>query len=123
MQGVKTISDVLNILAKKLDVIRGTLYVVDEITGTLWDDDKDVEGLKEPLNLMIALDENRMKLTLHGHNADNEDDIDDDDDDDYDNWSMREGSYFERHCKHFEGNFSILFGIPKQNSVVFDNNK
>lgn len=117
MQGVKTISDVRDILARELKVVRGTLYVVDEKTGTLWDDDKDVKGLWEPFTLMIALDENRFKLTLHGQNAD--DDTDDDDDDYYLGRLMREGSDTEMNCKHFKGNFSILIGIPNQNSVVF----
>lgn len=116
MQGVKTISDVRDILARELKVVRGTLYVVDEKTGTLWDDDKDVKGLWEPFTLMIALDENRFKLTLHGQNAD---DDTDDDDDYYLGRLMREGSDTEMNCKHFKGNFSILIGIPNQNSVVF----
>lgn len=119
MQGVKKISDVRDYLAKKLDVVRGTLYVVDENTGTLWNDDKDVEGLLEPITLMIALDDNRMKQTPHDHNAD--DDDDDDNDDTYEELLMREGSDNKMNCKHFKGNFSICYSI--KNSVVFDNNK
>lgn len=69
MQDVKTISDVRDILARELDVVRDTLCVVDINTGRLWNDDKDVNGLLAPLTLMIALDEDRMKLILHGNNA------------------------------------------------------
>lgn len=102
MQDVKTISDVRDILARELDVVRGPLCVVDRNTGTLWNDDKDVNGLLEPLTLMIALDEDRVKLILHGNNAN-----EDDDNDKYDGWLKRKGGNIKKNCKHFKGNILI----------------
>lgn len=102
MQDVKTICDVRDILARELDVVRGTLCVVDRNTGTLWNDDNDVSGLLEPLTLMIALDEDRMKLILHGNNAN-----EGDDNDKYDGRLKRKKGKIKKNCKHFKGNILI----------------
>lgn len=102
MQDVKTISDVRDILARELDVVRGTLCVVDRNTGRLWNDDKDVNGLLAPLTLMIALDEDRMKLILHGDNAN-----EGDDNDKYDGRLKRKDRNIKKNCTHFKGNILI----------------
>lgn len=55
-----------------------------------------------PLTLMIALDEDRMKLILHGNNAN-----EGDDNDKYDERLKRKDGNINKNCKHFKGNILI----------------
>lgn len=67
MQGLKTISDVRENLARKLEISRDTLYVVNVDNGILWEDNKGIRDLSaDTLSLMIVLNENRMKPTNDG---------------------------------------------------------
>lgn len=81
-------------LARKLEVSRDTLYVVNVDHGILWEDNKGIRDLSaDTLSLMIVLDENRMKPTDDGRPDT------DDSDDDFDEE--------EEECKH-EGIFLII---------------
>lgn len=108
LKGLKTISDVREMLAVKLDVSRDTLYVVNVDHGVLWEDNKEMRDLSaDTLSLMIVLDENRMKQTNDGRSKgdtddDSEDNDDDDDDDDLDNnhEEYEELSTVYSKCKH-----------------------
>lgn len=55
-----------------------------------------------PLTLMIALDEDRMKLILHGNNAN-----EGDDNDKYDGRLKRKDRNIKKNCTHFKGNILI----------------
>lgn len=107
MQGVKTILDVRDKLAKKLNVLRDTLYVVNKEYGMLWEDDKEIKDFPaDTLSLMIVLDENRMKQAHDGGSKSDADADSEDDDEEEDNdVNEREESLRFINCKHFKGIF------------------
>lgn len=108
LKGVKTILDVRDKLAKKLNVLRDTLYVVNKECGMLLEDDKEIKDFPaDTLDLMIVLDENRMKQTHDGGSkSDTDDDSEDDDEDEDNDVNEGEGSLLGcKHCKNFKGSW------------------
>lgn len=101
LKGVKTWSDVRENIAKELGLKRGFIYIVDDTSGTLWNDNKEIKDPPETLSLMIAFYENRWEETPDGDDKNGTNDVGGDTGTS-DRRLMRCASNEEMECTHFK---------------------
>lgn len=91
-------------IAKELGLKRGFIYIVDDTSGTLWNDNKEIKDPPETLSLMIAFYENRWEETPDGDDKNGTNDVGGDTGTS-DRRLMRCASNEEMECTHFKGIF------------------